>query len=255
VELQLERFDARLPTHAERNAARRRPAGTPILQLRWRKILFLHWRVPVAWLRPLVPEPLAIDQFDGSAWVGIVPFTMTGVRPTFAPPLPGLSSMLEVNVRTYVHYDGVPGVYFMSMDTDHALATWIGRRRFHLPYHRARVVRLEHNRRVGYASQRSIRGGELATFSTTYTVGPALPPSQVDSPEFFFTERYCLYTIRDNAVNRLRIHHAPWPLRSASVHTLASSLFSPLGLPEPKDQPHALCADELSVEGWPMKKA
>jgi len=49
----------------------------------WGKLLFLHWPVPADLLRPLVPEPLAIDTFEGTAWVGITPFTMWGVGQCF----------------------------------------------------------------------------------------------------------------------------------------------------------------------------
>jgi len=76
----------------------------------WGKLLFLHWAVPAVWLRPLIPEPLSIYTFGGLAWVGVTPFTMWGVRPAFLPPVPVLSESHELNVRTYVHLDGVPGV-------------------------------------------------------------------------------------------------------------------------------------------------
>jgi uncharacterized protein len=244
----------RPPSEAERLDARRRPHGTPNLHFRWKSTLFFHWPVPIEWLRAVVPEPLSIDLHEGTAWLGIVPFTMTGVRPTFTPAVPGLSSMLEINVRTYVHYDGVPGVYFLSMDTNHSLTAWLGRSRFALPYHRARIVRLEHARRIGYASQRRIRDAELAMFSATCTIGSALPPATTHSKEFFLTERYCLYTVRDGSVRRLRIHHPTWPLKIASVHSYASSLCAPLGIPEPRERPLVHYADELAVDAWPMEK-
>jgi uncharacterized protein YqjF (DUF2071 family) len=75
----------------------------------WGNLLFLHWPVPADLLCPLVPEPLAIDAFEGTAWVGITPFTMWGVRPVFSPSLPFLSKSHELNVRTYVYLDGSRG--------------------------------------------------------------------------------------------------------------------------------------------------
>ena len=88
----------------------------------WGKLLFMHWPVPAESLRPLIPQPLAIDTHDGIAWVGITPFTMWSVRPVFAPVLPYLSESHELNVRTYVHLDGVPGVWFFSLDANNAIA-------------------------------------------------------------------------------------------------------------------------------------
>jgi uncharacterized protein YqjF (DUF2071 family) len=78
----------------------------------WGSLLFMHWPVPVDLLRPLVPDPLVVDAYGDLAWVGITPFTMWGVRPAFTPPLPYLSESHELNVRTYVHLDGVPGSGF-----------------------------------------------------------------------------------------------------------------------------------------------
>lgn len=94
----------------DRLSIRARPPGWPIMYQTWGKLLFLHWPAPAETLRPLIPDPLTIDAFDGAAWVGITPFTMWGVRPVFSPALPVLSSSHELNVRTYVHLSGVPGV-------------------------------------------------------------------------------------------------------------------------------------------------
>src|SRR5262245_27389124 len=68
----------------------------------WHDLLFAHWPVPAAVLRPLIPPSLGVDTFDGEAWIGVVPFRMSGVRPRYVPPLPDLSAFPELNVRTYV---------------------------------------------------------------------------------------------------------------------------------------------------------
>ena len=97
----------------------------------WGKLLFMHWRIDAKLLRPLIPDALEIDTFDGTAWIAIAPFTMWDIRafPPFIPPLPGLSSAHELNVRTYVHYDRVPGVWFFSLDCNSAAAV-LGARTF-----------------------------------------------------------------------------------------------------------------------------
>ncbi|HEY0384863.1 MAG TPA: DUF2071 domain-containing protein, partial [Pyrinomonadaceae bacterium] len=124
---------------SDRLALRERPAGWPLGQMNWGKLLFMHWPIEARLLRPLIPQRLVIDTFDGSAWIGVVPFTMWGVRPTFVPPVPGLSQFHELNVRTYVHLDGVPGVWFHSLDAASRLAVWGARTFFHLPYFNARM--------------------------------------------------------------------------------------------------------------------
>src|SRR5579871_2268047 len=103
------------------------------MAMRWHDLAFLHWPVPAQTIRPLIPPALDVDSYDGKAWIGVVPFRMTGVRPRFVPSLPGLSAFPEINVRTYVTTGGKPGVWFFSLDAAHRLAVWTARRTFHLP--------------------------------------------------------------------------------------------------------------------------
>jgi uncharacterized protein len=107
---------------ADRLAVRARPTGWPIMYQSWGKLFFLHWPLSVESLRPLIPEPLAIDTLDGAAWIGITPFTIWGMRPAFLPPIPFLSKSHELNVRTCVHLDGVPGILFFSLDASNPSA-------------------------------------------------------------------------------------------------------------------------------------
>jgi uncharacterized protein YqjF (DUF2071 family) len=111
----------------------------PTLSMRWKHLLFVHWRVPVASLRPLIPEPLQIDTYDGAAWVGFVPFVMESVRPVWLPPIPKLFDFPEANVRTYVRYGEQRGVWFFSLDAAHRLGVWVARRFWKLPYYYARM--------------------------------------------------------------------------------------------------------------------
>jgi uncharacterized protein YqjF (DUF2071 family) len=59
-----------------------RPSGLVVGRQRWRDLLFLHWPISAAVLRPLIPAGLEIDTYDGVAYIGLVPFWMVGVRPT-----------------------------------------------------------------------------------------------------------------------------------------------------------------------------
>ena len=127
---------------SDRLLVRTPPPGQPVMYQNWGSLLFLHWPLPAESLRPLIPKPLALDTFDGAAWIGITPFTMWGIRAAFLPPIPVLSESHELNVRTYVHLDGVPGIWFFSLDASNAVATLGARLTFHLPYFHARM-RLE----------------------------------------------------------------------------------------------------------------
>ena len=218
----------------------------------WGKLLFMHWPVPASVLRPLVPPQLSIDTFDGQAWVGVVPFRMWGVRASFAPPLPGLSVFNELNVRTYVHHRGVPGVWFHSLDIDSAVATWGARRFFYLPYHQAEMSLRQQGNRIDYSSSRIQKDAPPASFRGSWTIGGRLPSSEPDSLEFFLTERYCLYAVEDEQLYRCRIYHEPWPLRAAEVGDYESTMLEALGLSTPPLAPLLHYTEELKVDIWPL---
>src|SRR5947208_13047672 len=76
-----------------------------------------------------------VDTFQGKGSVGLVAFTMTGVRQVMTPLLPWIWNFHEINVRTYVHRDGRdPGVWFFSLDASSAIAVAAARAAYKLPY-------------------------------------------------------------------------------------------------------------------------
>lgn len=239
----------------DRLALRARPRGPSIMRQWWGKLLFLHWPVEAALLRPLVPAPLEIDTFDGQAWIGLVPFTMWGIRPSFAPPVPGLSAFHELNVRTYVHLNGLPGVWFFSLDAASRLAVWGARKFFHLPYFNARMELAQTGDVISYDSTRTQSNAPPAEFHARWKIGEELSPTTNGSLPFFLTERYCLYAERNGKLSRVRIFHRPWPLRDASLSALRSTMLESHGLPEPQGEPLLHYAKSIKVDIWPPHKA
>ena len=156
----------------------------------WGKLLFMHWPVAPRLLRSLVPPHLSIDTYDGQAWIGVVPFTMWGVRPYFTPRVPGLSAFHELNVRTYVHYDGVPGVLFLSMEINNPIARWGGRQFYSLPYYDAEITLRQQEQKILYSSHRTSPPTPSADFDAEWTFGERLPATAPASLDFFLTERY-----------------------------------------------------------------
>jgi uncharacterized protein YqjF (DUF2071 family) len=239
----------------DRLAVRERPDGQPIMHQDWGKLLFMHWRISEESLRPLIPERLQIDKFDGSAWIAVTPFTMWDIRafPPYLPPVPGLSSMHELNVRTYVHLDGVPGVWFFSLDANSSVAVMTARAFFHLPYFNAEMELEEKGESILYSSSRAAHGdAPRAEFDATWEIGETLPFTHPGSLEFFLTERYCLYSAHKEKLYRCRIYHQPWPLQKAELSTLNSTMIESHGLPSPKDEPLLHYAEEISVDIWPL---
>jgi len=68
----------------------------------WEQTFWAHWPVPAAEVRRRVPDELEIEEHGGSAWLGIMVFRVRALRARGALPLPGISSFLQLNVRTYV---------------------------------------------------------------------------------------------------------------------------------------------------------
>jgi hypothetical protein len=173
---------------------------------RWRDVLFLHWAVEPAALQPLVP--LELELFDGRAWLGVVAFRMTHNR-LLGFPLPPL---LEVNVRTYVR----GGVYFLSLDASYALAVWLGRLWYGLPYRRARMSLAREGETVRFTS-----GTEFAA-----RYGPAGPAAAArpGTLEHFLVERYALFAVRRGRTVRVDVAHEPWPLQPAAAEIQVCTL-------------------------------
>ena len=98
------------------------PARPWLMTQTWLDLLFAHWPLDPRALRDKVPEQFVLDLFDGLAWVGVVPFSMSNVGPRGVPSLPGISAFPELNVRTYVRVADRPGVFFFSLDAGSAVA-------------------------------------------------------------------------------------------------------------------------------------
>ena len=164
-----------------------------LMAMRWSHLAFLHWPVPVDVLRPHVPAALDVDTFDGEAWVGVVPFHMSGVRLRGTPAPPGPGAFHELNVRTYVTHRSVPGVWFLSLDAASRTAVEAGRTAMHLRYLHARIALDEQDGGIRYAARRVDRRGAPATFRARYAPAGPGTVSTPGSLEHFLTERYALY--------------------------------------------------------------
>src|SRR5437660_3653360 len=144
------------------------PTGPWIMTQTWHELLFAHWPIAPEKLRPLIPPAFTLDTFEWEAWVGVVPFRMTNVRPRWVPPVPGLSAFPELNVRTYVTVNGIQGIYFFSLDAGNALAVITARMVFHLPYFHATMSCKRVGDTIHYRSHRIHHGTPAADYVATY---------------------------------------------------------------------------------------
>ena len=235
------------------------PSGRWVMTQRWNDLLFAHWPVPSAHLAPLLPRGLQVDTFQGSAWLGVVPFWMDRIKVRGVPPVPGARSFPELNVRTYVRdqESGSGGVYFFSLDASNLLAVAAGRMLYHLPYHWAEM-RLEQRseREFVFESRRRFQGRPVEFQARYRGLGPTrrLAESRSGTLEYFLTERYCLFTAnRAGQSVRANVHHVPWPLEDAEADIERNDLAMAIGVPLPNEKPVLHYSRRLAVYIWPAE--
>lgn len=215
----------------------------------WNDLLFAHWPVDRARLRALVPQHFELDLFDNVAWVGVVPFHMTNVGARGLPLFPRVSAFPELNVRTYVHVEDRPGVFFFSLDAASVAAVKTARALLNLPYYTASMT-VEH--RGAAIAYRSIRASGGAEFHATYEPigGPFTP--RPGSLEYFLTERYCLYNVdRRGRPYQLDIHHPVWQLHPARAEIVCNTMTTPCDLQLPIEPPLLHFSRRQDAVAWP----
>lgn len=226
------------------------PAAPWLMRQSWYDVLFAHWPVPVENLRSLVPRHLPIDTFDGSAWVGVVPFEVRDARARGLPGVPSATNFLEANVRTYVTVGGKPGVWFFSLDAGSALAVLGARTFFRLRYFEAEMHCERTAAGVSYRSRRM--DAAAADLECTYAPRGEVGFARPGTLDHFLTERYCLYTINHaNEVWRMNIHHPPWPLQpaEAAFRKLGVVRVDGIDLPDSPPLLHYAAAQHVLI--WP----
>lgn len=220
------------------------------MTMHWDEVLFLHWPVDPEVVRPMIPAGLELDTFNGSAWIGVVAFRMSGVRPRYFPV--GVT-FPEINVRTYVWTPGRSGVWFFSLDATSRLAVRSARIAFGLPYHDARITVRREMETVHYQGTRTDKSSGGAEFNVSCKPTGPVYRSAPETLDRWLTDRYCLYAAdRAGRLACLEIHHAPWPLQHAELELRVNSMIRPLEIDLPKMPPLAHFARHLEVIAWRM---
>jgi uncharacterized protein len=226
-----------------------RPA---IAHQNWRQLLFIHWEVPVATLRALVPPELELDLWEEHAYVAVVPFWIFGTRARFLPLIPGTASFYEVNVRTYVRTpSGESGVWFFSLDASNVPAVIGARAGWRLPYFWSRAESwVAEDGVTHYRSERRAPGPAPARLDLEYKIGESIGTATPGTIEHFFAERYLLFT-RWSPVGMLvgQVRHHPYPLHRAEVLKLeCETLANAAGFPGPSGPVHTLYSPGVDVD-------
>ena len=218
----------------------------------WRDLLFAHWAVPPGTVDARLPDGLAVDTYDGEAYLGIVPFRME-IGPA---GLPFRLTFDELNLRTYVRGpDGGRGVYFFNLDADDRLGVAVARSLFRLPYYRAETELRRTDDRVYVRSRRTHGGVPPARFEATYRpAGSAFTPGP-GSLEAFLAENYRFYTVDDGGrLYHGDVDHEPWSLRPARADIVENTLFEASGFEPPGGEPTLHVADPIEVTAGRLRR-
>ncbi len=193
-----------------------------VVSQEWHDVLFIHYEVPSDFLQELTPFPL--DLYQGKAIVSVVPFQMKGIRFPCLPSVPGLSSLWELNLRTYVKVGNKRGVYFFTLDTDSLLGEFVAQKFFHLPYHYSQINAKVTTHTYEFAHRRD---GLLLNIKAE--IGHRKTSSEFD---LWATERYSLFTQDHEFSYEGRVHHSPWELREVLNLKLNDRFTQMLGIDE-----------------------
>ncbi|MEU2610250.1 DUF2071 domain-containing protein [Micromonospora sp. NPDC007271] len=225
----------------------------PVMYHRWSWITFIHWRCPPSVLQSMLPSGLTVETFDGSAWVGLTPFLMQGVRAPGLPAVPWLSAFPETNVRTYVQDQwGRQGIWFLSLDAARMPAVLAARLGYRLPYHwSAMTVRID-GKDVAYRCERRWPGPRPLRCDAEVRLGPPLREPDRDELAHFLTARFRLFTVIAGKLATAVVEHPAWPLRHAELLRLDQNLSTGAGLPPPAGDPllHASLGVPVRVGSW-----
>jgi hypothetical protein len=204
---------------------------------RWERLTFLHWRYDPAAVQRLLPPGLAVETYDGDAWVGLVPFYIRVSLP-HTPSVPWASRFCETNVRTYVT-DGAgrSGIWFFSLDAGRLGAVAAARATYRLPYFWSDLRLTEDGDRIEYAGTRRWPAPAGATSRVVLTRGDPFEPAELTLLDHFLTARWVVFSQWGKRYMFARASHQPWPLHHAEVTGLDDQFVEAAGLPAPEGQP------------------
>lgn len=252
------------PASIDRIAPTRKPVESPIGYQSWLDLTFIHWRVSAEDIQEFLPDSLTVDTFDGSAWVGLVPFAMRNVRPWWSPVVPGVSHFLETNVRTYVHKEGRdPGVWFFSLEASKALAVRVARRFWKLNYFYANMSLQKEARKIHYQTDRLWPNPVPAksTVSIEFEQDESQRSYQTAEPvtlDHFLIERYYLYTtdsLNNSPAGQLyrgQVHHSPYEFSRVNLVECQDQLVPQAGIATTGNPEHIAYSPGVNVDIHPL---
>ena len=218
-----------------------RPKQGWVIAQRWSHVLFLSYPVDPQLLQARLPEGLEVDTWEGSGWLSIVPFYMSGIRFRGLPSVP-FTDLWELNLRTYVRWRDQRGILFFTLDTDSRLGQFVATRFFHLPY---RVWKM-----AGAVEGMDYRFEAKDSFRMNVKLGKFAVEDPFDR---WIADRYSLFTSGKRGLYRGDVEHEPWRLRVLDGVEFSDRFSEQFGFQSP-DELHARYAEPLDVRFRPFVK-
>ena len=213
------------------------PVERPLLIHEWSELALVHWRYPPEEVQKLLPDGLEVDTFEGSAWVGLVPFHCT-ITPPGVPRIPWASSFPEMNVRTYVNGpNGEPAVWFITLEAARLGAVLIARAIYGLKYFWAKMSFSRVGDVASYRARRRWPGVRGSSGSLAVEVGARIDEKDRTALDRWLTNRWRFYCSTPLGLATGLVAHPPWPLRRARLLHCDPGLVSASGLREPHGEP------------------
>ena len=204
----------------------------------------MHWKIDARIIAGLLPEGLVLDTIDGSAWISIVAFSVERLHPRHIPPMAFYSDFHEVNVRTYVIRNGIPGIYFLSLEAQKKLPVLMARLLMGLRYIRSEISR----NMCAYKSHNPARSYRL---DFDYRPkGGLLKKTAID---LWLTERHALFLEKGNRIYRIDVHHKIWPLEEVRLR-MRTVRYPLIGTLDQNNPDIVHYAHELAVLIWGRQK-
>jgi len=214
------------------------------MKQQWRDLAYIHWEYEPEVVQALLPAGIEVDTFDGKAWVGLIPFSMRNISFPFIPPVPYFGSFPEVNVRTYVKRNGIPGVWFFSLDVNRLIPAFVARATYFIPYCWGSASHSKDGQRLRTTVKR--RWPHVASTSIRIAIGERI--EQPDELSVFLSARWGLYSKGfGTGLRYAPVDHETWILHTATLEHLEDTLVVAAGLPVPTGDAHVMYSPGVSV--------
>ncbi|GGN14768.1 YqjF family protein [Halarchaeum nitratireducens] len=224
-----------------------------VISMDWRDVCVASYAVDPDVVAATLPDGVAVDTYDGDAYLSVVPFVMGDVRPYKFPRFVG-PTFGELNLRTYVTGDAGPGIYFYNLDATDRLGVAIARATFRLPYYDASQRIVKRGDTVEFESERTHTGVPPCEFDADYTPIGDPEPAEPGSLTEFLLERYRFYVEGRGTLLRGEIEHEPWRVQEATYDVRENDLFTVNGFETPDRDPHVAYSPGVEVAAHAPKR-